>query len=227
MRRVVPIVLLLLVAGLFAVGQELRGMLDFELSADALPSLRNWIVELGWKGPALFLGVATFRVFLLVPSWVLLTVGGLAFGGVAGAVLGTVGTTLSGLLGFAISRAAGRDLVERLLDERLRGLEQRLQRAGLSFIAIATAHPAVPMSSFHWAAGLTSLPLMGFVAAVFSGAAVRATGLAFVGSSVVDLGFTRSLAILGGLGLLAGLPLLHRGFRRWLLATDPSSDHPR
>jgi uncharacterized membrane protein YdjX (TVP38/TMEM64 family) len=221
MRRALPILLVLLVAGLFAAGQQVRGALDLELSADTLPSLRQWIAGLGWKGAALFVALATFRIFLLLPSWLLLTLGGLAFGGVGGAILGTIGTTLSALLCFGISRAAGREFVERRLSTRVRGLEQRLQRAGLSVVAVATGHPAVPMTSFHWAAGLTSLSLAGFAAAVLAGASVRATSLAFVGSAFVDLGLGLSLVILGGLALATGLPLLHRGFRRWLFAGEP------
>jgi len=230
-RRAAPILLLVLIAALFAVGSEVRGWLDVDLSADALPRLRARILELGWKGPALFLALATFRIFLLLPSWLLLTLGGLAFGGLLGAVLGALGTTLSGVLGFSITRAAGRDLVERRIGARARGLEARLRRAGLSIIAVSTAHPAVPMTGFHWVAGLTSLSLAGFTAAVAAGAVLRATSLAFLGSSLVDLGPTASLAILVGLALVGGLPLLHRGFRHWLLgggdAPEPQPGPPQ
>jgi uncharacterized membrane protein YdjX (TVP38/TMEM64 family) len=75
-----PVLLGLLLMVAFVLGSEVRERLGFSLSLEGLTELREWVEGLGWAGTAVFVGLVTFRGFLLlllplsfpgVRSWVL------------------------------------------------------------------------------------------------------------------------------------------------------------
>jgi uncharacterized membrane protein YdjX (TVP38/TMEM64 family) len=218
MLRWIPLLLVLVaLAGLVLVAHELKVRSGVDFSGDLLAQLRAVIVSLGWVAPAVYVFVGAFRVFFFIPSWVLLTVAGLAFGAGLGALLGALGIVLSGALGFLLARFGGQGHLRDWIEIRYGSLQRRLERAGLALVGLVTAHPAVPMSGVHWAAGLTTLPFLGFCAAVALGATVRASTLAYLGASFTELGVTASVLIAAGLAVLCALPLLHPSMRARLL----------
>ena len=228
-KRYVPIGLVLLVAALFVGGNLLRGQLDIEVDVGSmqgirasLQSLRAWVESLGWSGPALFVGLVTFRVFLFLPSAVVLSVGGLAFGAVLGTLLGTVGIALSAVMKFSIARGAGRDAVMRLFGDRFVEFEERVERAGVWLVGLITAHPAAPMSSVHWAAGLSSMSFAAFTVAVLVSGPLRAAMYSVLGSSIVELDGRVTLALAAAFLLVALIPLAFPRVRARLLGRGPS-----
>ncbi|MEN8184538.1 MAG: hypothetical protein ABFS46_18590, partial [Myxococcota bacterium] len=107
MRRFLPPLLLL---GIVAIAITLGRVVRAEMGVDFSPeSVRTWVESLGWRGPALFLAVVTFRQFLALPSGLLLPVGGLCFGALLGTVLGATGIVISAFLGFSLTRLLGRE----------------------------------------------------------------------------------------------------------------------
>ena len=221
MRRFLPLAIVLaLIAGLLLAARQLKVQSGIDFSGDVLAQLRDFIAALGWIAPAVYVFVGAFRVFFFIPSWVLLTVAGLAFGAWLGALLGTLGILLSGAVGFLLARFGGRGHVRSFIERRYGSLQRRLERAGLALIGMVTAHPAVPMSGVHWAAGLTSLPFAGFCVAVLLGATVRATTLSYLGASFVRLGLGASIALAAALAVVFALPLLHPGLRARLLVGE-------
>ena len=230
LKGYLPAALVIFVVALFALGSLLRGQLDLEIDMGSMESmqsslrdLRAWVVGLGWPAPAIFVGLVTFRVFLLLPSAVVLTVGGLAFGSLFGTVLGTVGIVLSAALKFAIARGAGRDVLRSSLGDRFLEFEARVERAGVWLVGLVTAHPAAPMSGIHWAAGLSSMSFLGFAAAVTVSGPFRAGLYSVLGSSLVELDWTMTLGLAAAFLLVALLPLAHPGLRRRLLGGRPTA----
>ncbi len=230
MKRYLPLALVVLVAALFGGGSLLRGQLDIEIDVGSmqavqtsLQDLRVWIEALGWPAPAIFIGLVTFRVFLLLPSMVVLSVGGLAFGAVAGTLLGSIGIALSAAMKFAIARGAGREAMQRAFGERFAHFEARIERAGVWLVALITAHPAAPMSSVHWAAGLSSMSFYAFSVAVLLSGPLRAGMYSVLGSSLVELDFRVTVALAVGFFLVALLQLAHPGLRQRILGQVPPS----
>ena len=144
-------------------GGAVRTRIGVDLSPD---SVRAYVLGLGLTAQVVFVGLVIFRSFLLLPSMVLLTAGGLAFGATLGTLLGGAGILLSGMMTFGIARVVGREWIRPRLGETFRRLERRLERTGPLLIGLATAHPMGPMSPFHWAAGLSSIPWLPFLAAI-------------------------------------------------------------
>lgn len=230
MRRVLPLVLLALVAGLFALGAELRGGFDFEISMESvadmqasLREVRRWVIEQGWIAPAMFVGMVTFRYFLFLPSAFVLSVGGLAFGAPLGTLLGVAGIVLSALVHFCIGRFAGRELLQSWFGREFGALSARLERLGFWVVGLGTAHPAGTMGILHVAAGFTSISILGFLAAVAAAAPLRAGAYALLGATLVEMEWWVSALVALGMILAVVLPLLHPGARARILGDGRSA----
>jgi uncharacterized membrane protein YdjX (TVP38/TMEM64 family) len=197
MTRGVPGILLAAVVAALVLGRSVRTGLDVPLTPVAI---HDWVAGFGWRGPPVFLLLLVFRQFLALPAIVLLSVGGLCFGTLAGGVLGTLGLVVSGTMKFAVARAVGRDWLRRRGGGRLRRVEAYAARLGPAVVALTTAHPIGPLSPVHWAAGLSPLSLASFVGALALGAPVRAFAYSFFGEALLD---TSSQAFRVAAGLLA------------------------
>ncbi len=215
MRRILPFVLLALVVGAVVLGRAVRQEAGIEVSAE---SIQTWVSSLGWQAPALYVGLVTFRIFLILPSWVVLSAGGLVFGAFLGTVLGGLGVLLSAVMGYGLARGIGRDWVRPRMQARLQGYGQSLERVGPLLVGLVTAHPMGPMTAFHWAAGFATVPLLGFVMAVLLGGPTRAFIYSFFGSTLLEPGSGEFYLATTILVVVALLPLAHPGIRRRLFA---------
>ncbi len=95
MKRALPSLVLVLIGLLFAAGWVARQQIDVEFSLEGLEALRVWVASFGWLGPAVFIGLVAFRNFLLLPSALMLVLGGIAFGTLGGTLLGGLGLICS------------------------------------------------------------------------------------------------------------------------------------
>jgi uncharacterized membrane protein YdjX (TVP38/TMEM64 family) len=202
---------------LLRAGYEFRAASGIELSAD---SLRAYVQSVGPIAPAVFFGMVTFRSVLLLPSALVLTVGGLLFGAPLGALLGGLGLVASALWCFAAARWMGRDWVQSRIPARLRPLEERAESFGPPLIGLATAHPMGVMTPLYFAAVLSRIRLAPFLAACAIAGPFRAGLYAWFGSQLVDFGSPRFWAATGVLVAAALLPLAHPRVRRWLLVRE-------
>ena len=216
-------VLLVLIAAAFAAGSIVREMLGIELST---ASLQEFVRSMGWKAPAIFLGLLTFRQFIFLPAIVILPVGGLCFGTTLGTILGATGIVLSALITFTIARKLGGAWLRELLGHRYSWLEHHLERAGPPAVALVTAHPTGPMSAFFWAAGFSSMALLPFALAVTAGGSVRALAYSFFGAALLVPGSAHFYAGLAVLALAVLVPLAFPAVRRRLRAAH-DTDGPQ
>lgn len=211
MRRILPFTLLAFVVGAFLVGHALRAEMNIELSAE---SIHAYVIGLGFKAPLIFVGLVSFRQFLLLPSMLVLTAGGLVFGAAVGTALGAAGILISALMMFSIARVLGREWLRPHFGETFRLFERRVEAAGPMLVALTTAHPMGPMSPFHWGAGLSTVAFLPFLVAVLLAGPVRAGAYSFFGAQLLDAGSTRFWTAAALLLVVALLPLLHPGIRR-------------
>ena len=213
--HVLAFVVLLALALALAAGVFLRRSLGIEFSVEGL---RGWVAGMGWRAPVVFVALVTFRQVLLLPSAVVLSVGGVCFGALTGTSLGMLGIALSALMKFFVARYFVRQWLRDRMGATLRAVDRYADGAGPLAVGLSTALPMGPMAPMHWAAGFSSMPLAAFCLAVGLGSPVRAFLYSFFGASLDDLGSPRSL-IAGGLILALGLaPLAHPRLRRRILA---------
>jgi uncharacterized membrane protein YdjX (TVP38/TMEM64 family) len=217
MTKRIPWMVALAVA--FAIGLVARRRIGLDYSPE---SILAWVRSLGWQAPLIYVGLVMFRQFLLLPSALLLPVGGLCFGVFAGSVLGALGIVLSAVMEYLIACQVGRDALEGWFGERFRQLRGRLDRDGAIVVGVITAHPMGPMAWCHWGAGLSSIPLPAFAIAVAAGALLRSAAYALVGSTLLAAGSVEFYAASALLLATIVLPLVHPASRRRLFGTRPS-----
>ena len=219
-RRVVPALAVLVCCSLIA-GWAVRHQLGLELSTHSLQTL---VTSMGWKAPALFLGLLTFRQFIFLPAIVILPVGGLCFGTTLGTILGATGIVLSALITFTIARRVGGRWMRETFGQHYAWLEGRIEKAGPPVLALVTAHPTGPMSAMFWGAGFSSMALLPFAVAVTAGGSVRALAYSFLGSTLLMPGSPQFYVAATVLGVAAIAPLAHPRLRAWLLGSGGNQD---
>jgi uncharacterized membrane protein YdjX (TVP38/TMEM64 family) len=207
--------LLVGLAGMVLAAHLARTRLGIEFS---IGGVQDAVGRLGLWGPPVFFALVMFRQFIALPSWLILPVGGLCFGTVAGTLLGAGALVVSGCLKFAIARHVGRDWVRRNFGERFRRVEQRVDRLGPVVVGLSTAHPFGILAPFHWGAGLSSIRFAPFALALVLGAPVRAFAFSAFGAAVADPSTPEFRAVCLGLGALVLLPLAIPAVRRKLFA---------
>jgi len=214
MRRFLPLLLLSLIALLFLVGSELRDGMNLDFTPSGIQSsLQGFVAGLGVTGSIIYVAVVVFRSFLLLPSMVVLTVGGLVFGAAFGTLLGGLGIAISAIFNFALARGVGRDVIRRRYGEHLRGFEDRIQSTGPDLVGLSTAHPMGPLSPSHIGAGLASVEWLPFVGVVLVAGPIRAFVYSFFGANLPEPTSPQFIAATLLMVAVAVLPLAHRGFR--------------
>ena len=196
-----------------AIGWFVRARTGIEWDVEVARAL---VEEMGFWAPAIFILVVTFRLIILVPSQVMLTVGGICFGFLWGTVYGAVGVTLSGLMAFGLARYLGGDALRRRVSPGLRHiLDVASRRIGALVVAIGTAYPVGPLTGYHMGAGLTSMSLSLYLSALALGALIRASLFTFLGSRIAEVGIREAWPAVLILAVLC-LPLLHPKARTWV-----------
>jgi uncharacterized membrane protein YdjX (TVP38/TMEM64 family) len=211
------VMLVLLIVG----GQMLRTQLGVAPSVDAV---REWADALGWRAPAAFLGLVIVRQLILLPAVILLTAGGLIFGGLVGTALGGTGIIVSGLGNFLIARRLGAATVPPSWRVKLQRLTARGPAPVLIFTGLATMHPVGPLLAAHWTAGCSAIAASTFVLVIVPASYARAAALATFGSTLADWGSPASLALAGGLVAAVVIPLSIPAVRRRVF--DPAPPVP-
>jgi uncharacterized membrane protein YdjX (TVP38/TMEM64 family) len=216
------VVLGLLVLVAFVVGSEVRERMALS-SLEGFAELREWVQGFGWAGVAAFVGLVTFRGFLLLSSHVVLILGGLVFGALGGTLWGALGLIASALMQFLAARLLGDDWVRPRIGDRYASLQDRIHRLGPAPVWVLTAHPAGPQTPVNLTAGLVGLPIWGFALAVALGAPLRAGAYSVLGTGILSWGLATSLAVGVGFVVLMLLPLAFPTVRSWVLGTEEAA----
>lgn len=206
---------LLAVVLLVAGGQWLRRHLGLTPSIEAI---RDLVESLGWQAPAAFVVLVSLRQLVLVPSVVLLTAGGIIFGGALGTALGGTGIILSGLANFVLARRFGRAFLPPWLRQYVMRATARGPAPVLLFTGLATLHPVGPLVAAQWTAGCSTIALSTFFLLIVPASYARAAALATFGSTLGDFGSPASLLLAAALVLVVVAPLCFPSVRRRLFA---------
>jgi uncharacterized membrane protein YdjX (TVP38/TMEM64 family) len=191
-------------------GLWLRSALGLELEPEML---RRQVEAMGALGPLLFVIALSLRFVLLIPSAVLLTVGGACFGAALGTVYAALGLTLMGLLQFVLVQLAGAEALRARVPVRFAGaLRAARSWRGAATLAVVSAYPVGPQTPVQLAAALAGMSLLTFLASVGAGAMLRAGLFSWFGSALLE--GERALLAGGLIGVVIALPFLHPRSRR-------------
>jgi len=220
----------LVLIAVLAVVAYASGVVD-HLSLDQLNASRGVLEARVAAHPVLsalvFVGIVAAAVVPCLPVVMVLTmVGGFLFGVIEGGLLSALGTTLGGLLVYAICRTAAGDLVARMAGQRIARMQAGARRNPFALVLTLRLIPGMPFWLINIGAALVHVPF---------GAYALATALGLIPSSLLyaslGAGLGRMFAAglrptpgmllqfhvvapLAALALLAGVPVAWRMWRR-------------
>ncbi|MEJ7797333.1 MAG: TVP38/TMEM64 family protein [Solirubrobacteraceae bacterium] len=166
----------------------------------------------GVWAPAAFVALCVGLTLAFFPFPLVAAAGGLLFGTLAGTLLSILGGIIGAVLAFLIARHAAGDSVQALAGDRLRRVQEAVERRGFVAVLYARILPGVPRDVVNYAFGLTRVGLLAFTAATVIGIAPRAFAYTALGGSLGSFDSTESvlaIATLVAMGVL-GLALARR-----------------
>ncbi len=134
-----------------------------------LPRFAEWVDELGFWGPLVFiLGYAVATV-AMAPGSLLTLAAGAVFGIREGVVYVFLGASLGATLAFLVSRYLARGLVERRLEgnARFAAIDRAVADQGLKIVTLLRLSPVFPFNLLNYGLGLTRVRLVDYVLACF------------------------------------------------------------
>jgi len=140
-----------------------------------------------------------------VPNWFLMIANGLLFGPWLGMLMSIAGVTAGAIAAFAVARWVARRAIRRLLPkEVLERVDSFSRKNGFAVLLIARLIPFTSSDLWSYAAGLSRIPPLHFLAATILGDLPAIALFSFLGTAVLeDPRYTRWLAA-GGAVLLVG-----------------------
>jgi uncharacterized membrane protein YdjX (TVP38/TMEM64 family) len=153
----------LVLVALVAVAR-LTGLSEY-VSLDGLDRLRDWIGGFGVAAPIVFVAIYVVATVAFLPGTPLSLLAGLIFGPVFGTLWAVIGATIGATLAFLVGRYAARGLVERWTakDERIKRLDEGVERQGWRMLLITRLVPVFPFNLQNYAYGLTRIGLGTYV----------------------------------------------------------------
>jgi len=126
---------------------------------DWVSAMQKDIGQMGWRGAVLYPFFLAACNLLLLPAGILSVGSGLFFGLWWGFSLVWFGTVLGAAIAFGISRALGRQWVEKHLfrNRKLAALDQAISREGWKIILLSQLHPLFPTSLIFYLYGVTRM----------------------------------------------------------------------
>ncbi len=156
-------VLKLLLGALALVGLVVLG----RLAGGYVPVFREWVDDLGFWGPLVFMGGYAAAVVAFVPASALTLAGGAIFGLARGTLYVFVAATLGSSLAFLVSRYWARGAIERKLagNERFASIDRAVGKQGRRIVFLLRLSPVFPFNLLNYALGLTQVRFADYVIA--------------------------------------------------------------
>ena len=179
---------------------RLTGLSEY-ISLDGLGRLRDWIDGFGVAAPIVFIAIYAVATVAFLPGTPLSLLAGLVFGPVFGTLWAVIGATIGATLAFLVGRYAARGLVEGWTanNERVRRLDEGVERQGWRMLLITRLVPVFPFNLQNYAYGITKIGLGTYVlltaVCIIPGAAVYTFAGGSLASAQQDL--TRTFIYLG------------------------------
>ena len=117
----------------------------------------DWINDLGWLAPVLFLVIYAVATVMLLPTMVLTLAGGAIFGPVIGTVLNLFGATIGAAFAFLITRHLIYDWFSKKRGAKLNKLIAGVDQRGWIFVAFLRLFPIVPFNLVNYGLAVTGI----------------------------------------------------------------------
>jgi uncharacterized membrane protein YdjX (TVP38/TMEM64 family) len=182
-------------------------------AGDHVPAFAQWVDELGFWGPLVFVGGYALAVVAFVPASLLTLAAGAIFGLGEGVLYVFSAATLGSSLAFLVSRYLARGAVEKRVegDPRFAAIDRAVGEQGRKIVFLLRLSPVFPFNLLNYALGLTRVRFVDYLVAaigmlpgtllyVYLGK-VAGDVAAIAGGAETDAGGARTVLL--GVGLVA------------------------
>lgn len=151
-------------------------------------ALRDYIQSFGQLAVLVYIIAYVLNTISVLPPIAPLSLSaGLAFGQVWGALYLMTAAMLGTSATFMISRYFGRGLIEKMLRQKFKHLDEKLAKNGFMTILFFRVIPLVPYEVLNYASGLSSIKFKDYFLATFIGLIPGVVVAAFLGGSLGEL----------------------------------------
>ncbi|MDF1763935.1 MAG: VTT domain-containing protein, partial [Oleibacter sp.] len=142
---------------------DLGRFLSLGMLQDSLGQLQQWRAEQPILAALIFVGIYVVVTALSIPGAVIMTLaGGAIFGLLMGLVLVSFASTMGATLAMLVARYLLRDSVRNKFSERLKSIDEGLERDGAFYLFTLRLVPVFPFFVINLAMGLTNMAAIKF-----------------------------------------------------------------
>ena len=224
LKRLIPLLLMLLILGLYYVF-DLGRYLGFEALAAHKAWLSAWVQAHAMLAPLSYILLYIVVVAFSLPGGLVMTIsGGLLFGAVPGSLFAVIGATVGATALFLIAKTSLGDYLLAKAGGAVKKMQAGFSENALSYMFVLRLVPLFPFFLVNLVPAFLGVPLRIYVLATFFGIMPGTFVFALAGSgigSVLDQGGSVSLsgvmtpqvmAAFAGLAVLAIIPVLYKRF---------------
>lgn len=179
--------ILLIIAIIFIIGP---GNLIASYNSLTPVGIKNFMLSFGILSVIVFILICTFRPIVFLPVTPFTLASGFLFGIWWGILISLVGTTLSAVFTFAVSRFLFHDYVKNKVVNKYPAIEKLLEGRGWKFVAIVRLVPMIPFDAVGYISGASKIRFRSYFIGSVIGELPGAIVLVMLGSSLFDIGST-------------------------------------
>ena len=179
--------------------------------------LQTYIQGFGIYGPLIFILIYLTASLFFFPGTPITILSGILFGNILGTSYTVVGATIGASLAFFISRFLGKDFVDKILKQKMKGLneyDKKLEENGLLTMLFLRLIPLFPFNGLNFAMGLTKIKFRHFLIGTFFGIIPGSFVIANIGSSSNDLASPQFYFFIALFLLMAALPTIYKKWKK-------------
>ena len=127
--------------------------------------IQAYIKNTGTVAPLIFILIYAIGPIFFMPITPLAVIGGILFGPFWGLLYTLIGVNLGACTTFIISRYLMKDWVDRKSPARVQLIQQKIEKEGWKFVALARITPIFPFNVQNYIFGVTNISLKSFLLA--------------------------------------------------------------
>ncbi|EYE89249.1 hypothetical protein Q428_03665 [Fervidicella metallireducens AeB] len=149
-------------------------------------NLRHFLLVNKKLSVLIYLILSATRTLIFLPAGMYALASGLTFGSLLGTLLTAIGTTLSGIIAFYISKFWGRDFIQKILGNRAKNIDGIIKNNGIIYVIFLRIVPILPFDAVSYAAGLTQINIFDFAVGTLIGSLPGAFVYNYLGSNIMN-----------------------------------------
>lgn len=161
--------------------------------------IKNYVESFGIYAPIIYIVLFTLVPLTLFPDSILAIASGMIFGLTGGFIYTMIGALCGATVAFYLARVLGREVLKKIIGEKLRGIEAKIENNGFLVVFLLRLIPLFPFDIISYSAGLSKVKYKDFIVATAIGTIPGIFVFTNIGDKSLEIGshsFYISLALL-------------------------------